>query len=110
MSVILAKTSKKAPLLIHNGYSYTIDRKTITKILWKCEYSRKYACHERLHTELNYEFIKTVDEHENHVGNSRCAAARKYYEKLRQESEQNKTKFHHIYNELKIICIEQTKS
>ncbi len=83
MSVILSKTSKNAPLLISNGYSYTIDRKSETKILWKCEYSRKYACHGRLHTKLNYEFIKTVGEQENHTGNPGCEATRKYYERLR---------------------------
>jgi hypothetical protein len=48
MSVTLSKTSKNAPLLIYNGYSYTIDRKSETKLLWKCEYSRKYFCHGRL--------------------------------------------------------------
>ena len=69
MSITLSKTSKTARLLIYNGYSYTIDRKSETKILLTCEYSRKYACHRRLHTKLNYEFIKTVGEHENHTGN-----------------------------------------
>ena len=96
MSVILTKTSKNTPLLLHNGYSYTIDRKSVTKILWKCEYSRKYSCHGRLHTTSNYDFTKTVGEHENHVGNSRCAATRKYFEKLKQESEQNHTNPHNI--------------
>ena len=70
MSVILTKTSKNISLLIHNGYSYTIDRKSVTKILWKCEYSRKYSRHGRLHTTSNYDFIKIVGEHENHVDNS----------------------------------------
>ncbi|CAF3304227.1 unnamed protein product [Rotaria sp. Silwood2] len=34
----------------------------------------KHFCHDRLHTKLNYEFIKTVGEHENHIGNPRCEA------------------------------------
>ncbi|CAM4775069.1 unnamed protein product [Rotaria magnacalcarata] len=102
MSVTLTKTSKNTPLLIHNSYSYTIDRKTVTKILWKCEYSRKYSCHGRLHTTSNYEFIKIVGEHENHVGNSRCAATRKYFEKLKQESEQNHTNPHNILTQVNI--------
>ncbi|CAF3496035.1 unnamed protein product [Rotaria socialis] len=102
MSVTLTKTSKNTPLLIHNSYSYTIDRKTVTKILWKCEYSRKYSCHGRLHTTSNYELIKIVGEHENHVGNSRCAATRKYFEKLKQESEQNHTTPHNILTQVNI--------
>ena len=80
MSVTLTRTSKNTPLLIHYGYSYTIDRKSITKILWKCEYSTKYSCHGRQHITSNYDFTKTVGEHENHVGSSRCAATRKYFE------------------------------
>ncbi|CAF1393552.1 unnamed protein product [Rotaria sordida] len=102
MSVTLSKTSKNAPLLIFNDYSYTIDRKSETKILWKCEYSRKYACHGRLHTKLNYEFIKTVGEHENHTGNPRCETTRKYYERLRQKSEQNQTSSHNILTQTTI--------
>ncbi|CAF3319079.1 unnamed protein product [Rotaria sp. Silwood2] len=94
LSVTLSKTSKNAPLLIYNGYSYTIDRRSETKISWKCKYSRKYFCHARLHKKLNYEFIKTVGEHENHIGNSRCEAIRKYYEQLKQKSEQNQTNPH----------------
>ncbi|CAF3266407.1 unnamed protein product [Rotaria sp. Silwood2] len=82
MSVTVSKTSKNAPLLIYNGYSYTISQKSETKILWKSVYSRKYFCHGRLHTKYNYEFIKTVGEHENHIGNPRCEATRKYYEPL----------------------------
>ncbi|CAF2856701.1 unnamed protein product [Rotaria sp. Silwood2] len=102
MLITLSKTSKNAPLLIYNGYSYTIDRKSETKILWKCEYCRKYACHGRLHTKLNYEFIKTVGEHENHTGNPRCEATRKYYEQLKQEPEQNQTNPHNILTQTNI--------
>ncbi|CAF4766304.1 unnamed protein product, partial [Rotaria sp. Silwood2] len=102
MSVTLTKTSKNTPLLIHNSYSYTIDKKTVTKILWKCEYSRKYSCHGRLHTTSNYEFIKIVGQHGNHVGNSRYAATRKYFEKLKQESEQNHTNPHNILTQVNI--------
>jgi len=47
MSVTLSITSKNAPLLIHEGYSYIIDRRTDKKILWKCEYSRKFKCRGR---------------------------------------------------------------
>ncbi|CAF2887331.1 unnamed protein product [Rotaria sp. Silwood2] len=102
MPVTVTKTAKNEPLLIHNGYSYTIDRKTEIKILWKCSYAKKYACHGRLHTKLNYEFIKTVGQHKNHIGNSRCEATRKYYEQLRRESEQNQTNPHNVLTQTNI--------
>ena len=102
MSATVTKTSKNQPLLIHNGYSYTIDRKTEAKILWKCSYAKKYACHGQLHTKLNYEFIKTVGQHENHIGNSRGEATRKYYEQLRQEFEQNQTNPHNVLTQTNI--------
>jgi len=57
MSVTVSKTSKNASLLIHKDYSYTIDWKSETKFLRKCEHSRKYAGHGRLHAKLNDEFI-----------------------------------------------------
>ena len=110
MSVTLTKTPKNTSLLIHHGYSYTIDRKSVTKILWKYEYSRKYSCHGRLHTTSDYDFVKTVGEHENHVGNSRCAATRIHFEKLKQESKQNHTNPHNILTQANIgvpdeVCV-----
>ena len=71
MAVTLSTTSKNAPLLIHDSYSYIIDRRTDKRILWKCEYFRRSKCQERLHTDLNNKFIKTVGDHENHIGDSR---------------------------------------
>ena len=56
----------------------------------------------RLHTILNYECITTVSEHENHNGNPRCEATRKYYEQLRQESEQNHTNLHNLLTKINI--------
>ena len=58
--MILSTTSKNAPLLIYNRFSYIMDRRTDKKILWKCEFSRKFQCHERLHIDLSNKFIQTV--------------------------------------------------
>ncbi|CAF1541239.1 unnamed protein product [Adineta ricciae] len=117
MSVTITKTSKEKPLLIYNGYSYTIDQKNETKILWKCIYARKYVCHGRLHTKLNYEFIKTVGQHENHIGNSKDEATRKYYEHLRSECQQNQTTTHNVLTQTNIgvpdevlVCLPSTSN
>ncbi|CAF4047715.1 unnamed protein product, partial [Rotaria sp. Silwood1] len=58
----------------------------------------------RLHTISNYEFIKTVGEHENQIGNSRCVSTRTFYESLRQESEQNQTNLYNILTPAN-ICV-----
>ncbi|CAF1179479.1 unnamed protein product [Didymodactylos carnosus] len=102
MSITLSKTSKNAPLLIHNGFSYIIDRRNDEKIFWKCEHARKYACHGRLHTDLSNVFIKTVDDHENHTGNPRSGLIRQYYERLQVESQQNQTNPHNILTQTNI--------
>ena len=79
MSVTLSTTSKNAPLLIHNGFSYIIDRRSDKKILWKCEHARKFKCYGRLHTDLNNIFIQTVGDHENHTGDPRSGQIRRTF-------------------------------
>ncbi|CAF0973600.1 unnamed protein product [Didymodactylos carnosus] len=76
MSVTVSKTSKNAPLLLHNGFSYIVDRKNEEKIYWKCEFQKKCSCHARLHTDLYNVIIKVVGGHENHSGNPRSEPVR----------------------------------
>ena len=102
MSVTLSTTSKKAPLLIHDGYSYIIDKRNEKKILWKCEHARKFKCRGRLHTDLNNIFIQTVGDHENHTADPRSGPIRQYYDRLRKESEQNQTNPHNILTQTNI--------
>ncbi|CAF1204394.1 unnamed protein product [Didymodactylos carnosus] len=102
MPITLSKTSKNAPLLIHNGFSYIIHRRYDEKIFWKCEHARKYACHGRLHTDLSNVFIKTVGDHENHTENPRSGPVRQCYERLQGESQQNQTNLHNILTQTNI--------
>ena len=102
MSIILSTTSKNAPLLIHNGFSYIVDRRTNKKILWKCEFSRKFQCHGRLHTDLSNKFIQTVGDHENHTGDPRSGPIRQYYDRLRTESQQIQMNPHNILTQVNI--------
>ena len=101
MSIILSTTSKNAPLLIYNGF-YIMDRRTDKKILWKCEFSRKFQCHGRLHTDLSNKFIQTVGDHENYTGDPRSGLIRQYYDRLRTESQQNQTNPHNILTQVNI--------
>ena len=94
--LLYQEPSKNAPLFIHDGDSYIIDRRTDKKILWKCEYSRKFKCRGRLHTDLNNILIKTVGNHENHISDPRSGLIRVYYDRLRQESLKNQTNPHNF--------------
>ncbi|CAF3470781.1 unnamed protein product [Rotaria socialis] len=102
MSVILSSTSKNAPLLIYNGLSYIVDRRSDKKILWKCEHARKFKCRARLQTDLNNVFIQTVGDHENHTGDPRSGPIRQYYDRLRRESQQNQAIPHNILTQTNI--------
>ena len=53
-SITIATTEKNKPLLIYNGFNYTIDRTLDTKIYWKCEYCRTNKCKGRIHTNVNF--------------------------------------------------------
>ena len=108
MSVTLSTTSKNAPLFIHDGYSYIIVRRT-DKILWKCEYFRKFKCRSRLHTDLNNILIKTVGNHENHFGDPRSGLIRLYYDRLRQESLKNQTNPHNILTQANISVEDEVR-
>ena len=98
-----------APLFIHDGYSYIIDRRTNKKILWKCEYSRKFKCRGRLHTDLNNILIKTVGNHENHIGDPRSGLIRVYYDRLREESLKNQTNPHNILTQANISVQDEVR-
>ncbi|CAF1331691.1 unnamed protein product [Rotaria sordida] len=102
MSVTLSTTSKNASLLIHDGYSYIIDKRNDKKILWKCEHAKKFKCRGRLQTDLNNVFIRTTGDHENHTADPRSGPIRQYYDRLRKESEQNQTNPHNILTQANI--------
>ncbi|CAM4775063.1 unnamed protein product [Rotaria magnacalcarata] len=76
MSVTVSTTSKNAPLLIHEGLHHIIDHRTDKEILWKCELTKKFKCHGRLRTDLNNEFIITIGDHDNHIGDPRVGPIR----------------------------------
>ena len=102
MSVTLSTTSKNAPLLIHVGFCYIIDRRNGKKIFWKCERAKKCKCHGPLHTDLNNIFIQTVGDHKNHTGDRRFVQVQEYYDRLRKKSLRNQTNPHNILTQINI--------
>ena len=87
MSVMLSTASKTVPLLIHNRFSYIFARRTNNKMLWKCEFSRKFKYHEQPPIDLNNIFIQTVGGRHNHTADPRSAPIIQYCNRLRTEAQ-----------------------
>ena len=51
---------------------------------------------------MNNTFIQTVDDHENHTADPRSGPIRRYYDRLRKESQQNQTNLHNILTQTNI--------
>ena len=66
---VISKTERKKPLLIYNGFNYTIDSTKENKVYWKCEYCRTINCKGRIHTNLNYSTILMENKTHNHLNN-----------------------------------------
>lgn len=81
---ILSKTQKQQPLLIHNGFSYTIDKLATEKVYWKCEYSRSSKCKGRVHTDVGQTVILHENNNHNHSGNPFSKEIRVFEEKIRE--------------------------
>ena len=76
-----------------------MDRRTDKKILWKCEFSRKFQCDGPLHTDLSNKFI---GDQENPTDDRRSGPIRQYYHRLRTEPQQNQTNSHNILTQVNI--------
>lgn len=82
-SFTILTTERKKPLLILNGFNYTVDRSTDTKTYWKCEHSRTIKCRGRIHTDLNHSTISTGPTEHNHPPSAVNAQVRLFQDKLR---------------------------
>ena len=82
----LSTTEKKKPLLILNGFNYTVDRSTDKKTYWKCEYSRSITCKGRVHTDLNYSTILNDPSEHNHPPSAVKSEVRLFQDKIRSRA------------------------
>ena len=82
-SLIISKTEKNKPLLLLNGFNYTIDRSTDKKTYWKCEYSRTVKCKGRVHTDLNQTTILSDSTEHNHPASAVNVEIRLFQENIR---------------------------
>jgi len=83
---VLSKTQKNKPLLLSNGFSYTIDKKTDEKIYWKCESARTLKCKGRIHTDSLSTIILHETNNHNHLGNAVSSEIRIFEEKIRDRA------------------------
>lgn len=82
----ISTTEKQKPLLILNGFSYTIDKSTDKKTYWKCEYSRTIKCKGRVHTDLNHTTTLTDASEHNHPPSAVKSEVRLFQEKIRSRA------------------------
>ena len=79
----ISSTEKNKPLLILNGFNYTVDRSTDKKTYWKCEYARSITCKGRVHTDLNYSTILNDPSEHNHPPSAVKSEGRLFQDKIR---------------------------
>ena len=85
-TLTISTTEKQKPLLIRNGFSYTIDESTEKKTYWKCEYSRTIKCKGRVHTDLNHTTTLTDASEHNHPPSAVKSEVRLFQEKIRSRA------------------------
>ncbi|CAF1284973.1 unnamed protein product [Rotaria sordida] len=79
----LSTTQKNKPLLLCNGFTYTIDKINNDKTYWKCEHARTMKCKGRVHTNcINTIILNETDNH-NHLGSAVSSEIRIFEEKIR---------------------------
>ena len=82
----LSTTKRKKPLLLCNGFSYTVDKVTEEKTYWKCEEARTIKCKGRVHTNITNTSILHESNNHNHPGNSVLCEIRLFEEKIRDRA------------------------
>jgi hypothetical protein len=83
---LLSKTQKNKPLLLCNGFSYTIDKSTDEKIYWKCEFARKFKCKGRLHSDNLMTIVLHETNNHSHPGSALSSEIRIFEEKIRDRA------------------------
>jgi hypothetical protein len=101
----ISSTEKNKPLLILNGFNYTIDKSTDKKAYWKCEYARSMTCKGRVHTDLNYSTVLNDPSEHNHPPSAVNCEVRVFQEKIRSRAinttESTQQVIHHCLRDVK---------
>jgi FLYWCH zinc finger domain len=82
----ISKTQKNKPLLLCNGFSYTIDKSGNEKTYWKCEDARTLKCKGRIHTDESNSVILHETNNHNHPGSAVSSEIRLFEEKIRDRA------------------------
>ncbi|XP_064461728.1 uncharacterized protein LOC135371678 isoform X2 [Ornithodoros turicata] len=60
---VIVTSAKNKPLLLYDGYSYTVHRRLDSKVTWICR--KRNVCHVRLHTDNSGGILKFIHEHQH---------------------------------------------
>lgn len=85
-SFTISTTEKNKPLLILNGFNYTIDRTIDKKTYWKCNLCRTIKCKGRIHTDLNNSNILFENNEHNHPASAVINEVRLFEDKIRSRA------------------------
>ena len=85
-SFTISTAEKNKPLLILNGFSYTIDRSTDKTTYWKCEFWRTVKCKGIVHTDIENTSILLESNDHNHLESALNSEIRLFQEKSRSRA------------------------
>ncbi|CAF4494431.1 unnamed protein product, partial [Rotaria sp. Silwood2] len=85
-SITIATTEKNKPLLIYNGFNYTIERSSDTKVYWKCEHCRSIKCKGRVHTDVDFTNVLHETGNHNHPASAAHCEVRLFQDKIRSRA------------------------
>jgi FLYWCH zinc finger domain len=98
MPLDLITTEKGKPKLLDNGYAYVRDKESATgKTFWKCECSKKFKCHGRVHSRGDL-VIHRYGDH-NHAPDAAKIEADKVINTIKERAQNTQDGGHQIVSE-----------
>ena len=93
--ITFVQSQKGRPLLVLNHYIYKLNKTTTTIKYWICSTN---TCIAKIHTNLNDEFLRTIDGH-CHPAEKENVDLREFREKIKQRAIAETTPMPRIYEE-----------
>ena len=94
MALEYVNSEKGKPKLVDSGHLFIRDRSTETKVLWKCDKSRKQTCRARLHTEGD-NIIHRIGDH-NHAADIAAVQASRVVNAVKDRAASTQESGHQI--------------
>ncbi|CAF1040298.1 unnamed protein product [Didymodactylos carnosus] len=85
-AITISTTERNKPLLMFNGYNYTVDKTTDEKTYWKCAHCRTIKCKGRIHTDVNNTTVLLENSDHNHPPSAVSNEVRSFEDKVRSRA------------------------